>query len=215
QERSPATGGGAAAHEHLFYKVVTPSDVGKLNRLVIPKQHAERWFPLDPCLRKKGRLLSFQDVVSRELWWFRYSYWSSSQSYVLTKGWIRFVKDKDLQAGDIISFERGARHELYINCRKRPTSGRAAFAPLPGDEAFDQQHEHQQQQHLSSHFPVSPATPAPATAVNASSRSNEMLTLSSHHSSSDEDDEEEAAVSGGTRLFGVDLRANPIHKLVL
>ncbi|CAI0387870.1 unnamed protein product [Linum tenue] len=27
--------------EHMFDKVVTPSDVGKLNRLVIPKQHAE------------------------------------------------------------------------------------------------------------------------------------------------------------------------------
>jgi len=25
--------------EHLFDKEVTPSDVGKLNRLVVPKQH--------------------------------------------------------------------------------------------------------------------------------------------------------------------------------
>ncbi|KAI7981139.1 B3 domain-containing protein Os04g0581400 [Camellia lanceoleosa] len=33
--------------EHMFDKVVTPSDVGKLNRLVIPKQHAEKYFPLD------------------------------------------------------------------------------------------------------------------------------------------------------------------------
>ncbi|KAG8050601.1 hypothetical protein GUJ93_ZPchr0009g2319 [Zizania palustris] len=32
--------------EHLFEKPLTPSDVGKLNRLVIPKQHAERYFPL-------------------------------------------------------------------------------------------------------------------------------------------------------------------------
>ncbi|KAI4372137.1 hypothetical protein MLD38_010408 [Melastoma candidum] len=31
--------------EHMFDKVVTPSDVGKLNRLVIPKQHAEKYFP--------------------------------------------------------------------------------------------------------------------------------------------------------------------------
>ncbi|EMS61996.1 hypothetical protein TRIUR3_33140 [Triticum urartu] len=28
--------------EHMFDKVVTPSDVGKLNRLVVPKQFAER-----------------------------------------------------------------------------------------------------------------------------------------------------------------------------
>ena len=32
--------------EALFEKPLTPSDVGKLNRLVIPKQHAERYFPL-------------------------------------------------------------------------------------------------------------------------------------------------------------------------
>ncbi|KAJ6350889.1 hypothetical protein OIU78_006919 [Salix suchowensis] len=30
------------AREQLFEKAVTPSDVGKLNRLVIPKQHAEK-----------------------------------------------------------------------------------------------------------------------------------------------------------------------------
>ncbi|GJM93488.1 hypothetical protein PR202_ga10048 [Eleusine coracana subsp. coracana] len=36
----------APAREHLFDKSVTPSDVGKLNRLVIPKQHAEKHFPL-------------------------------------------------------------------------------------------------------------------------------------------------------------------------
>ncbi|KAJ7522737.1 hypothetical protein O6H91_18G024800 [Diphasiastrum complanatum] len=81
---SPCSMSVSESHEHLFYKIVTPSDVGKL-------------------------------------WWFRYSYWSSSQSYVLTKGWIGFVKEKQLQAGDIISFERGMHDELYINCRRRPT----------------------------------------------------------------------------------------------
>ncbi|CAI8615815.1 unnamed protein product [Vicia faba] len=80
--------------EHMFDKVVTPSDVGKLNRLVIPKQHAEK-----------------------------YSYWNSSQSYVMTKGWSRFVKEKKLDAGDIVSFHRGRaelyRHRLYIDYRPR------------------------------------------------------------------------------------------------
>ncbi|KAK6139885.1 hypothetical protein DH2020_026362 [Rehmannia glutinosa] len=33
--------------ERLFEKPLTPSDVGKLNRLVIPKQHAEKHFPLN------------------------------------------------------------------------------------------------------------------------------------------------------------------------
>eukprot|EP00252_Welwitschia_mirabilis_P013130 TRINITY_DN29004_c0_g1_i1.p1 TRINITY_DN29004_c0_g1~~TRINITY_DN29004_c0_g1_i1.p1 ORF type:complete len:381 (+),score=41.75 TRINITY_DN29004_c0_g1_i1:233-1375(+) len=91
--------------EHMFEKAVTPSDVGKLNRLVIPKQHAEKYFPLDSNANEKGLVLSFEDSGGNS-WRFRYSYWNSSQSYVLTKGWSRFVKDKKLDAGDIVSFER-------------------------------------------------------------------------------------------------------------
>lgn len=79
--------------EHMFDKVVTPSDVGKLNRLVIPKQHAERYFPLDSSSNEKGLLLNFEDRNGKP-WRFRYSYWNSSQSYVMTKGWSRFVKEK-------------------------------------------------------------------------------------------------------------------------
>ncbi|CAN8310955.1 unnamed protein product [Cochlearia groenlandica] len=110
--------------EHMFDKVVTPSDVGKLNRLVIPKQHAERYFPLDSSNNQNGTLLNFQDRNGK-MWRFRYSYWNSSQSYVMTKGWSRFVKEKKLDAGDIVSFQRGIgdetqRSKLYIDWRHRP-----------------------------------------------------------------------------------------------
>ncbi|PWA75996.1 DNA-binding pseudobarrel domain-containing protein [Artemisia annua] len=111
----------------MFDKVVTPSDVGKLNRLVIPKQHAERYFPLDSSNNDKGLLLNFEDMNGK-LWRFRYSYWNSSQSYVMTKGWSRFVKEKKLDAGDIVSFQRGvgatSKDRLFIDCRRRvnPTS---------------------------------------------------------------------------------------------
>ncbi|KAK7338168.1 hypothetical protein VNO77_18769 [Canavalia gladiata] len=109
--------------EHMFDKVVTPSDVGKLNRLVIPKQHAEKYFPLDSSSNEKGLLLNFEDRNGK-VWRFRYSYWNSSQSYVMTKGWSRFVKEKKLDAGDIVSFQRGMgdvyRHRLYIDWRRRP-----------------------------------------------------------------------------------------------
>ncbi|XP_071740811.1 B3 domain-containing protein Os03g0120900-like [Rutidosis leptorrhynchoides] len=108
--------------EHMFDKVVTPSDVGKLNRLVIPKQHAERYFPLDASTNDKGLLLNFEDRYGK-LWRFRYSYWNSSQSYVMTKGWSRFVKEKRLDAGDIVSFQRGvgvnAKDRLFIDWRRR------------------------------------------------------------------------------------------------
>ncbi|XP_004496199.1 AP2/ERF and B3 domain-containing transcription repressor TEM1 [Cicer arietinum] len=125
----------AKAREHLFDKTVTPSDVGKLNRLVIPKQHAEKHFPLgagsvsvavsvegiSPCVAAaKGLLLNFEDVGGK-VWRFRYSYWNSSQSYVLTKGWSRFVKEKNLRAGDAVRFFRstGPDRQLYIDCKAR------------------------------------------------------------------------------------------------
>ncbi|XP_057462656.1 B3 domain-containing protein Os03g0120900-like isoform X2 [Actinidia eriantha] len=109
--------------EHMFDKVVTPSDVGKLNRLVIPKQHAEKYFPLDSSTNEKGLLLNFEDRNGKP-WRFRYSYWNSSQSYVMTKGWSRFVKEKKLDAGDIVSFQRGVgelgKDLLFIDWRRRP-----------------------------------------------------------------------------------------------
>ncbi|XXG74150.1 hypothetical protein AAC387_Pa07g2942 [Persea americana] len=108
------------AREQLFEKAVTPSDVGKLNRLVIPKQHAEKHFPLQVGSACKGVLLNFEDGQGK-VWRFRYSYWNSSQSYVLTKGWSRFVKEKGLKAGDVVSFQRstGAEKQLYIDWKER------------------------------------------------------------------------------------------------
>ncbi|KAL6006623.1 hypothetical protein ACLOJK_032116 [Asimina triloba] len=120
--------------EHMFDKVVTPSDVGKLNRLVIPKQYAEKYFPLDSSANEKGLLLNFEDLTGK-MWRFRYSYWNSSQSYVMTKGWSRFVKEKKLDAGDIISFERGAaesaKDRLYIDWKRRPNAPPHAQIPHP------------------------------------------------------------------------------------
>ncbi|CAN6312087.1 unnamed protein product [Urochloa humidicola] len=138
-ERARGGGGGGAAwveKEHMFEKVVTPSDVGKLNRLVIPKQHAERYFPaLDASAAAaaaaagggKGLVLSFEDR-SGKAWRFRYSYWNSSQSYVMTKGWSRFVKEKRLGAGDTVLFSRGA-GRLFIDFRRRRQD--LAFLPPP------------------------------------------------------------------------------------
>ncbi|KAG7032087.1 AP2/ERF and B3 domain-containing transcription repressor RAV2, partial [Cucurbita argyrosperma subsp. argyrosperma] len=113
------------ARELLFEKAVTPSDVGKLNRLVIPKQHAEKNFPLQTgsTASSKGLLLNFEDGGGK-VWRFRYSYWNSSQSYVLTKGWSRFVKEKNLKPGDIVSFLKspGQDKQLYIEWKSRKAS---------------------------------------------------------------------------------------------
>ncbi|KVH97616.1 AP2/ERF and B3 domain-containing transcription factor RAV1-like [Cynara cardunculus var. scolymus] len=110
--------------EHLFQKTVTPSDVGKLNRLVIPKQHAEKHFPVQRGSTSKGVLLHFEDSDAK-VWRFRYSYWNSSQSYVLTKGWSRFVKEKNLKAGDTVNFQSstGLNKQLYIDWKSKSGSG--------------------------------------------------------------------------------------------
>lgn len=119
----------------MFEKPLTPSDVGKLNRLVIPKQYAEKYFPLDSESGEKGLLLNFEDE-SGKAWRFRYSYWTSSQSYVLTKGWSRYVKEKRLEAGDVVYFERihgidGTGDRLYIMWRKRGSSANAGVLTGP------------------------------------------------------------------------------------
>ncbi|XP_010522876.1 PREDICTED: B3 domain-containing transcription factor NGA3 [Tarenaya hassleriana] len=134
--------------EHMFDKVVTPSDVGKLNRLVIPKQHAEKHFPLDPSSSQNGTLLSFQDRNGK-MWRFRYSYWNSSQSYVMTKGWSRFVKEKKLDAGDIVSFQRGVGTEseksrLFIDWRHRPDINLLNNPTIPSSSFLHHHHHHNQ-----------------------------------------------------------------------
>lgn len=98
--------------KQLFQKELTPSDVGKLNRLVIPKKYAVKYFPhisanttenVERVDDDRDVKLVFFDKMMRQ-WKFRYCYWKSSQSYVFTRGWNRFVKEKQLKANDTIAF---------------------------------------------------------------------------------------------------------------
>jgi RAV-like factor len=102
---------GGLSCKQLFRKELTPSDVGSLNRLVIPKKYAIKYFP---CIsettedneeggNKEAVQLIFYDRMMRS-WKFRYCYWKSSQSFVFTRGWNRFVKEKQLKANDTVSF---------------------------------------------------------------------------------------------------------------
>ncbi|KAJ4774670.1 AP2/B3-like transcriptional factor family protein [Rhynchospora pubera] len=119
--------------EPMFSKVLTPSDVGKLNRLVIPKQQAERYFPLLGLSSPyKGAELRFFDRAGTQ-WHFRYCYWGSSQSYVMTKGWSRFVREHNLSPGDTITFFRDFKYGYFFIdfCHSRPAdpSPRAVDEP--------------------------------------------------------------------------------------
>jgi hypothetical protein len=173
----------------LFEKVVTPSDVGKLNRLVVPKHFAEKHLPLLGAAARAGTVLCFHDARGGSAAWrFRYSYWGSSQSYVMTKGWSRYVRDKRLAAGDTVSFFRdGAR--LYIDCRRR-RGKRVVAAPA------------------SSTMPQA-LVAAEAAALLLGGNGNNKLQQQQQQSF---DEEAEARRGQRLRLFGVDLdlRAEPL-----
>ena len=94
--------------EFLFSKILTPSDVGKLNRLLIPRKFAEKYFPQISKTKsdRNDPILTFEDSSTGLIWHFRFSLWCSSTTYVLTKGWPTFIKEKKLNNGDIVSFYR-------------------------------------------------------------------------------------------------------------
>ncbi|EFJ14479.1 hypothetical protein SELMODRAFT_69265, partial [Selaginella moellendorffii] len=100
----------------LFSKLLTNSDVNKLNRLVIHKRHARECFPKLSEAAKPGNpdssipdpnetVLFFHDHES-EQWAFNFKYWGSSKTYVFSKGWIQYVKRYNLACGDEVSFFR-------------------------------------------------------------------------------------------------------------
>ncbi|KAI3871491.1 hypothetical protein MKW98_011546 [Papaver atlanticum] len=94
--------------QYMFEKVVTPSD----------------YFP-PTSNNEKSLLLSFEDRNGKP-WRFRYAYWNNSQSYVMTKGWSKFVKEKRIDAGDTVYFGRGAaesyKDRYYIDWKNKPYS---------------------------------------------------------------------------------------------
>ncbi|KAF8727953.1 hypothetical protein HU200_018525 [Digitaria exilis] len=235
-ERARGGGGGAAwvEKEHMFEKVVTPSDVGKLNRLVIPKQHAERYFPaLDSSATAtaaapgtgKGLVLSFEDRAGKA-WRFRYSYWNSSQSYVMTKGWSRFVKEKRLGAGDTVLFSRGhgaaaARARLFIDFRRRrqdlaflqhpppPLLGSQRFMPLPSVPIVCPWQQQQQQDYYGAYGGGAPASSRHVLFLRPQQVPSAAVVLAPVPVSVAASTVEEATRSKRVRLFGVNLDCPP------
>ncbi|CAH2080677.1 unnamed protein product [Thlaspi arvense] len=65
-------------------------------------------------------------------WSFMYSIWRSSDAHVLTGEWSKFVKEKSLEAGDVICFSRstGPDKRLFMDWKPRIQSGIAELSPL-------------------------------------------------------------------------------------
>jgi RAV-like factor len=119
------------ARQLLFFKVVSPGDIGPQNRLLIPRQHAQKHFPLfGSCSTSAGRrgvMINFEDGKGK-IWRFRYSYWSSSRNHVLNGGWAEFAREKGLRPGDMVRFWRVTNElgdvQLFIECDTKRTPAR-------------------------------------------------------------------------------------------
>ncbi|KAK8944937.1 AP2/ERF and B3 domain-containing transcription factor [Platanthera zijinensis] len=142
----PPTSAAGVICREMFQKELTPSDVGKLNRLVIPKKHATRHLPPVSSDAVEELLLEFRDRGNRG-WVFRYCYWKSSQSYVFTKGWNKFVKEKGLRAKDTVGFyrceSRGGLRQSYcmvdvVRCDGTTTGAGAGSLVVENVEGTDQ-----------------------------------------------------------------------------
>lgn len=116
--------------EKLFHKVVTRSDI-KQYRFAIPKHHANKHFPTHVTSTSRGAFLCMEDNDGK-LWRFKYSFWKSSQGYMLTSEWNRFVKEKRVSAGDLVSFLRstGPDKRLFIDWKPQNQSGLEAKPEL-------------------------------------------------------------------------------------
>ncbi|KXG24821.1 hypothetical protein SORBI_3007G090100 [Sorghum bicolor] len=96
--------------EYLFGKILTTTDVGKMNRVLIPRQCAEGCFPKISEGNSGGDddFLNFEDCSTGLIWRFRFCLCNKSKKYFLTKGWHVYIKDKNLKKGDVLSFYRDA-----------------------------------------------------------------------------------------------------------
>lgn len=103
--------GGGLSRKVLFRKTLTPSDVGRLNRIVVPKRYATECFPeISKRMEEEANIHDVHPEVQVDFydrwmmcWKFRYCYWRSSQSYVFTRGWSKFVKERDLKT-NVVAF---------------------------------------------------------------------------------------------------------------
>lgn len=121
---------------NLFEKCLTSSDVGSLNRLVItPNQDAKTCFILATIPGDPVSYLRLEDEEGKP-WLFGFSPLNvACQSFVLTTCWRSYVKEKQLDAGDFVFFQRHLtdRRRLFIGCRRR--EGDAALDSTSPDKS--------------------------------------------------------------------------------
>ncbi|CAA0840856.1 Auxin response factor 17 [Striga hermonthica] len=104
-----------------FAKALTPSDAGGGGGFSIPKFCAEVIFP--PLEQPSGPRPPNQGLTVRDArgrpWEFRHIYRGTPRRHLLSTGWSRFVKAKQLVAGDVVVFVgRRSTGEVFAGVRK-------------------------------------------------------------------------------------------------
>ncbi|XP_062148029.1 B3 domain-containing transcription factor NGA4-like [Alnus glutinosa] len=85
--------------EVVFKKILSPSDIQRRGsyRFYIPRPHAARFWP-----RENEVMITFYDVQMRR-WPMRFR--TSGGNGFLSRGWIQFAREKQLEQGDTITLD--------------------------------------------------------------------------------------------------------------
>nr|DAD24015.1 TPA_asm: hypothetical protein HUJ06_025478 [Nelumbo nucifera] len=89
----------------LFQKILSSSDVGRFNRLVIPSVQARAHFPtlkIDENMYKV-EILRLIDNQNRT-WEVKFEFLPRNRTFVLSRGWKKFVRHHDLRKDGVIRF---------------------------------------------------------------------------------------------------------------
>lgn len=103
--------------EDLFEMRLTTNDVDNVDSLLIPNKDARKYFPFINFQVDTEGFIRFDDEEGK-IWLFGYSYHNIGRRCEFTTGWRRYVKEKQLSAGDSVFFQRDRTDNLrfFIGC---------------------------------------------------------------------------------------------------
>jgi hypothetical protein len=97
----------------LLHKLLQPSDVSSLGRIVLPKKEAESCLPY--LAVKEGMFLTMEDFYTGKTWKVRYRYWPNNRSrmYLIENTGV-FVRSHQLEEGDLLILYRNVEHNRIV-----------------------------------------------------------------------------------------------------
>ncbi|KAH9553086.1 hypothetical protein CY35_09G101100 [Sphagnum magellanicum] len=116
----------------LLHKLLQPSDVTSLGRIVLPKKEAESCLPY--LAVKEGMSLAMEDFDTGKTWKVRYRYWPNNRSrmYLIENTGV-FVRSHQLEEGDLLILYRNVERNkivLYLDVLNTRTLHNVMFVGL-------------------------------------------------------------------------------------